>query len=417
MNSESTFHRVIDLQENGILLVEDGNHGEYRPLQHEFGQNGVAFIRAADMDSGRILFGTASRINETARTRIRKGIGAPGDVLLSHKGTVGKVAFAPLDAPAFVCSPQTTFWRTLDQNTLDRRYLYYFLSSRPFHDQLASRKGETDMADYVSLTAQRQLVVTLPHIMWQRRIAHILGTLDDKIELNRRMNETLESLARALFKSWFVDFDPVRVKANDLIRDGILEIGDGYRAKHYEFHGNGLPFIRAANLNNGLDTDGASILCAKSVRRAGNKISRVGDVAMTTKGTVGRKARVSERTPRFVYAPQVCYWRSTNPMRLHPAVLYCWMQSDDFTLMLDSVSGQTDMAPYVSLQDQREFQVPMFGSTQAVIGQRIDALLSKAAALTDESRSLTSLRDTLLPKLLSGELRVSDAEAMVEEVA
>src|SRR4029077_15052680 len=106
-----------------------------------------------------------------------------------------------------------TFWRVLNESKLDRRYLFYFLSSVGFRRQLDARKGETDMADYVSLTAQRELLVTMREIQQQRAIARILGTLDDKIELNRRMNQTLESLARALFKSWFVDFDPVVAKA------------------------------------------------------------------------------------------------------------------------------------------------------------------------------------------------------------
>src|SRR3989454_11871485 len=204
---------VEQLQQRRILLVEDGNHGEYRPRPDEFVSAGVAFIRAADMDSGRVLFESASKINAHARQRITKGIGAPGDVLLSHKGTVGKLALVPDDAPAFVCSPQTTFWRTLDQERLDRTFLYAFLRSPGFHAQLATRAGETDMAPYVSLTSQRGLHVTLPPITTQRTIGHILGKLDDKIELNRRMNETLESIARALFTSWFVDFDPVRAKA------------------------------------------------------------------------------------------------------------------------------------------------------------------------------------------------------------
>jgi type I restriction enzyme S subunit len=123
---------VADLQSGGILLVEDGNHGEYRPRPDEFVDSGVAFIRAADMDDGRVLFTTAARINERARQRITKGIGAPGDVLLSHKGTVGKVALVPEDAPAFVCSPQTTFWRALVPERLDRRYLYAFLHRPAF---------------------------------------------------------------------------------------------------------------------------------------------------------------------------------------------------------------------------------------------------------------------------------------------
>src|SRR2546428_1268611 len=204
---------VEQLQQRRILLVEDGNHGEYRPRPDEFVSAGVAFIRAADMDSGRVLFESASKINACARQRITKGIGAPGDVLLSHKGTVGKVALVPDDAPAFVCSPQTTFWRPLEQDPLDRKFLYAFLRSPGFHAQLATRAGETDMAPYVSFTSHRGLHVTLPPITTQRTIGNILGTLDDKIELSRRMNETLEALARALFKWWFVDFDPGRAKA------------------------------------------------------------------------------------------------------------------------------------------------------------------------------------------------------------
>ncbi len=164
---------VAELQREGILLVEDGNHGEYRPRPGEFVESGVAFIRAADMDVDEVQFVSASKINDTARQRITKGIGAPGDVLLSHKGTVGKVALVPSDAPAFVCSPQTTFWRTLDKEHLDRKYLYAFLRSPEFRSQLATRSGETDMAPYVSLTSQRGLSVKLPPIQEQRAIAHI----------------------------------------------------------------------------------------------------------------------------------------------------------------------------------------------------------------------------------------------------
>ena len=76
------------------------------------------------------------------------------------------------------------------------------------------------MAEYVSLSDQRRMRITLPPVAEQRAIAHVLGTLDDKIELNRRMNETLEEMARALFKSWFVDFEPVRAKMEGRWRRG-----------------------------------------------------------------------------------------------------------------------------------------------------------------------------------------------------
>ena len=203
---------VSELQRAGILLVEDGNHGENRPRRHEFVSEGTAFIRAADMDAGRILIDKASRITDTAVRRIRKGIGAPGDILLSHKGTIGKVARAPHDMPPFVCSPQTTLWRCLDESILDPGYLYAYLSSPTFRSQLGTLSGETDMAPYVSLTSQRTLQVFLPPLREQRAIAHILGSIDDRIEMSRRLSQTLESATSALFRSWFIDFDPVRTK-------------------------------------------------------------------------------------------------------------------------------------------------------------------------------------------------------------
>lgn len=212
MGNDWPYESVIDLQRRGALLVEDGNHGEYRPRREDFVAEGVCFIRAADMAVGRVLFESASRIHNEARRRIRKGIGQGGDILLSHKGTVGKVALVPIDAPRFVCSPQTTFWRVTDPSTIDRRYLYAYMRSHHFHVQLRSRQSETDMAPYVSLSAQRDLVVPLPPIETQRKIGSILSTLDDKIELNQRMDRTLKKMAEAIFKSWFIDFDPVHAK-------------------------------------------------------------------------------------------------------------------------------------------------------------------------------------------------------------
>ncbi|MCB9379719.1 MAG: restriction endonuclease subunit S [Acidimicrobiaceae bacterium] len=180
--ADSRRYSVGDLEAAGVLLVQDGNHGNDRPRPDEFVSEGVAFVRAADIRHGRVDFVAASKINEVARQRIRKGVGRPGDVLLSHKGTVGRVAMVPMDAPPFVCSPQTTFWRALDESRLDRGFLKCFLESPDFVAQLDSRKGETDMAPYVSLTEQRRLTVVLPPLHEQQAIAAVLGALDDKIE-------------------------------------------------------------------------------------------------------------------------------------------------------------------------------------------------------------------------------------------
>ena len=199
-------HTVAELQEQGILLVEDGNHGEYRPRPDEFVEDGIAFIRATDMSDGQVLFEQAGHITEIARERVRKGVGKPGDVLFSHKGTVGKLARVPVSAPEFVCSPQTTFWRTLDESRLCRDYLYSFMRSKAFINQWLVRKGETDMADYVSLTAQRQLRVVVPPVEIQHLIAAPITAIDDLIDNNRRRIEVLEEMAQAIYREWFVHF-------------------------------------------------------------------------------------------------------------------------------------------------------------------------------------------------------------------
>lgn len=148
-----------------------------------------------------------------------------------------------------------------------------------------------------------------------------------------------------------------RLNASQLIKEGILEIGDGYRAKNSEMGNSGLPFARAGNLNNGFNFDDADILSIGSVAKAGSKLSRPGDVAFTSKGTFGRFAYVNQHTPKFVYSPQLCYWRVKNPKIINPRFLFYWMQSDDCMNQMHQIKGLTDMADYVSLSNQRRMWV------------------------------------------------------------
>ena len=114
---------------------------------------------------------------------------------------------------------------------------------------------------------------------------------------------------------------------------------------------------------------------------------------------------------------QVCYWRSLDPSLLESVILYCWMQSDDLGEQIAAVAGQTDMAPYVSLQDQRQFAVPIFPQSQHTVARNIEAVLARRSLNAAEMKTLAALRDTLMPKLISGELRVRHSERFVAEAA
>lgn len=284
-------------------------------------------------------------------------------------------------------------------------------------DQLKSRATGTTVLG-IKQSELRKINLTLPPLSEQKAIASVLGALDDKIELNRRMNDTLEALARTLFANW-IQSQEIKIEerfVQELIDERILLIGDGYRAKNSEFGADGLPFIRAGNLKgDGLDLAGAEVLSARSVAAAGHKVGKAGDVAFTSKGTVGRITRVSAETGAFVYSPQVCFWRSTAPDKLNPHVLYRWMITDDFACQIAAVSAKTDMAPYVSLQDQRKMAIRLPpSSVQREIARQLKPIDDRIAANGEQSCTLAALRDALLPKLLSGELRVPAAAKLME---
>jgi restriction endonuclease S subunit/predicted GIY-YIG superfamily endonuclease len=219
MASEWQLREVNELIADGILLIGDG----YRAKNSELAATGLPFARAGNINDG-FRFDDADRFPETGLDRVGNKVSQPGDVVFTSKGTVGRFAFVRPSTPRFVYSPQLCFWRSLDHEKIYPRFLYYWMFGREFFVQFKGVAGQTDMAEYVSLTDQRRMHVTLPGLEEQRAIAHILGTLDNKIELNRRMNETLEAMARALFKSWFVDFLPVRANMAAKVRDRLLDL-------------------------------------------------------------------------------------------------------------------------------------------------------------------------------------------------
>lgn len=207
------YARIGDLEAEGIIEdVQDGNHGERHPKSSDYVASGVPFIMAKDIINNRLDLKNCCFITREHADSLRIGFARPGDVLLTHKATMGRVAVVPEGYDYVMLTPQVTYYRIRDKEKLDALFLKYaFLAPRFQHQLNASSDQST--RKFIGITAQRDLWFPLPPPTVQAQIAEILGTLDDKIELNRQMNETLEAMARRLFRSWFVDFDPVHVKA------------------------------------------------------------------------------------------------------------------------------------------------------------------------------------------------------------
>ncbi|MEZ4376547.1 MAG: restriction endonuclease subunit S [Polyangiaceae bacterium] len=180
----------------------------------------------------------------------------------------------------------------------------------------------------------------------------------------------------------------------------------------------GLAFARAGNIKDGFKFANADFLHERSVALAGEKVSAPYDVVFTSKGTVGRYAFVDPNMERFVYSPQLCFWRSLEHEQLDPFVLKQWIESPSFGEQVDRVKGQTDMAEYVSLRDQRRMTLPTFSvESQRRIRGPLASAQRRVWHNVRESATLAQLRDALLPKLLSGELSVKSAERILEATA
>jgi type I restriction enzyme S subunit len=264
------------------------------------------------------------------------------------------------------------------------------------------------MAPYLSLGDQRRLRITLPPVAIQGAIAEILGSLDDKIELNRRMNATLEAMARALFQAWFVDFEPVRtrgepwqtVRLADVASINESKIGKDYA--HSE-----IQYVDISSVAPGRLENTTSYALSDAPSRA-QRLVRSDD-------TIWSCVRPNRRSFLFIHEPAENLVVSTGfavltPKRVTPAYLYFWVTTDAF---VDYLTSNADGSAYPAVRPDDFARAEILVPDDASL-QRFEAaarpMLSLIAHNERESRTLAALRDLLLPKLMSGEIRVSAAQ-------
>jgi type I restriction enzyme S subunit len=140
---------------------------------------------------------------------LRKGFAQEGDVLLTHKATIGETAIVPkIEYPYLMLTPQVTFYRIKDSSKLNNGYLKYYFTSQTFQKQLKLWSGAGSTRAYIGILEQLNLPIEIEEdIAKQQKIATVLSTLDAKIELNNKINTELEAMAKTLYDYWFVQFD------------------------------------------------------------------------------------------------------------------------------------------------------------------------------------------------------------------
>ena len=322
----------------------------------------------------------------------------------------------------------------------DTDFIYWFLT-QDHVVELLHTIAEHSTSAYPSIRPAdiKQLSLNLPPFPEQRSIAHILGTLDDKIELNRRMNETLEAMARALFKDWFVDFGPVRAKMkgrdtglpkhldnlfpNRLVPSELGEIPEGWEiATLNRIAENPRRGIQAQQI-----TPGTPYIALEHIPKrciALSEWSIADGVASNKFKFVQGDILFGKLRPYFhkvIIAPMdgVC---STDIVVISPTTadwygfVICHVSSSTFVDYTNAGSIGTKM-PRTKWSDMARYEITLPNQTLArTFTKQVKPLFKRIVAAIHESHTLVAMRDTLIPKLISGEMRMKNAETFFDRI-
>jgi type I restriction enzyme S subunit len=429
----SSERRIYTLDEI-TTLITDGKHGDCQDLA----SSGYYFLSVKDVKGDRLNYEQARQIaqKDFEETHRRTNL-EPGDILFTNTGTIGRMAIAPANE----LTRRTTFQKSVAilkprANIVTSKYLFYLLKAE--NGRLSAFAEGTTQKNLLLKDFRSFEIGKLPPIEDQKAIAHILGTLDDKIELNRKTNETLEAMAKALFKSWFVDFDPVRAKAegrptglpaeiSDLFPDSfedseLGEIPRGWEVKaldeiaHFlnglalqkfppEEGGATLPVIKIAQLKKG-DSTGAD-RCSTSV--PAEYVVRDGDVLFSWSGSLavdiwsGGDGALNQHLFK-VTSKTYGKW-----------FIYQWVMFH-LPVFQEIAQGKATTMGHIQRHHLSEAKALLpESSLLAAMDSVFSPLLDRVFGLRRQSIELSSIRDALLPKLISGELRIPDAEKLLEE--
>jgi type I restriction enzyme, S subunit len=197
---------VKDLVDDGVLAPPlDGNHGEIHPTTDDYVSSGIPFVMASDIANGLVNYSNCKFITRKLADSLRKGFAKNGDVLLTHKATIGRTAIVNYpNEPYVMLTPQVTYYRVKNSNKLNNTYLRYYFDSSFFQQLIHLWAGSGSTRAYIGITEQAKLPVVVPHIETQQKIAAILSAYDDLIANNQRRITLLERMAEDIYREWFV---------------------------------------------------------------------------------------------------------------------------------------------------------------------------------------------------------------------
>lgn len=422
-------------------LVEELTVGHVGSMASEYVASGVPFLRSLNVIPYRISMEDIRYIEPAFHKKLRKSSLRPGDVVIVRTGKPGTCAVIPEWLSEANCS-DLVIARTTSR--LYPKYLAYWVNAMAANHVSGHLVGAVQQ--HFNVGAARELPILLPSIPEQSRILNILSSLDDKIELNRGMNETLEAMAQAIFRDWFVDFGPTRRKlegASDpvAIMGGLVQDADRARAFADLFPAtlgdNGLP---EGWQTKGLDeiADFLNGLALQKYPATDKEDSLpVIKIAELRSGITSKSGRASRSVPKkyivsdgdFIFSWSgsllAKFWtRGEGALNQHlfkvsSATYPSWFFSQwvhhhlpDFQRI--AASKATTMGHIQRSHLSGAITVCPSAPTVEGLGTVFKPLVERTVHNELENRTLAATRDLLLPKLMSGEIRLSEAEDLVE---
>lgn len=401
-------------------------------------QSGVPVIRGTNISDSRAWKGEWVFISEDFADSMPRCVVKAGDLVFPHRGSIGEVALVPQDArPRYFLS--TSLMKIeLDEEKANPLFVYYFFRSRIGRDEImkySSQVGTPGIGQ--PLSSLRSFKVPAPPLSIQKSISSILRALDDKIDLNRRMNETLEAMARAIFRDWLIDFGPTRAKAEgrapylaadfwSLFPDRLDDEGkpEGWRY-------GALDDIVELNPREPLKAGLAAPYLDMAALPTSGPIP---DVAVQREFTSGMRFRNGDTlfariTPclengKTAFVQSLDYnavgWGSTEFIILRskqpvpPAYTYLLGRDPAFrSHAIRSMTG-TSGRQRARTEALASYLVSIPGhGVWSAFDTLIQPMFEQIRANGEESHTLAQTRDLLLPKLMSGEIRIRDAETEI----
>jgi type I restriction enzyme S subunit len=419
-----------------VAEIFDGPHATPQTVE-----SGPVFLGIGSLQDGRLDLSETRHVTpEDFKIWTRRVKPRSDDVVFSYETRIGQAAIIPEGLEC--CLGRRMGLVRVNRARLEPRFFLYYYLSPSYQLFLQSKTIHGATVDRLALTEFPSFPISLPPIHEQRAIAHVLGRLDDKIELNRQMNETLEAMARALFKEWFVEFGPVRAKMEGRQPDGLApEIADLFPDR---FDHDGTPvgwhtdaLLQHAQLISG-GTPKTTVdaywqgpilwASAKDVSQCRETFLLQTERTITSRGLLESSTRLIPQFATVIVARgattgrfcmfgremamnQTCY--ALHSLKNYNFWLNC-MFGNLVNNLLQAAHGSVFDTITTKTLDAARIIIPSESLLQR-FEDIVTPLFSRILLNIEESSTLAQLRDLLLPKLMSGEIRLKDAERLVAE--